>query len=156
MKHTRSLVLVGVIFVSLIVISLLTAFLTSRIVQKRQVEPSTTVPVTLSPTQKEATIYLDLPSSFPRDFPLPGSAKVTVGRESADDWVGVFLTVESVEGVRDFYLTELPKTGWQITNQSQGGGLSIIYTNKDTREAIVAIGKGEGGITVSVTILKGS
>ena len=156
MKHTRSLILVVAILVSLIIIALLTAFLTERIGQKQKSESSTKNSVTISPTQKEAGIYLDLPASFPRDFPLPQSAKVTVGKESSDDWVGVFLTTGSADTTRDFYLTELPKTGWQITNQSQGGGLAIIYTRKDKREAIVAVGKGEGGVTVSVTILKGS
>lgn len=136
------------------VFSILLARTVSEQVAQRQLQPSSDV-ATSTPTPKERSVYLDLPESFPRDFPLLLRSKITVSNESKDDWTGVFLTVASVEEARDFYRDELAKAGWSITDQSQGGGLSIIYAQKDVREAIVAIGRGEGGTTVSVTILKG-
>lgn len=157
MKHTKALVLVAAILIFLIIISVLVTFMTQNILRKRQ-GGALSLPAlsTISPTPAEKSVYFDLPNDFPRDFPLPTAVKVTVGNESETDWTGVFLTQEPIENISSFYLRELPNTGWKITNESSGGGLFIIYTEKEKREAIVAIGRGDEGITVSVTILKGS
>ena len=142
-----------ILFVITIALVLLTRGLSQR-TTKQQANNKAAQNVT--PKLKEPAIYLDLPKSFPRDMVLPPRAKVTVSDESENDWTATFLTPTPLEGTSDFYIKELPKAGWVITNQSQGGGLTILYAKKEQYETIIAIGKGDLGITVSMTILKGS
>lgn len=151
--HSRKLVVAGIILVFLVMIAFVASFLTQRISQNmiRQAPIITGEP---TPTPKEHAIYLNLPKSFPRDFPLPQDAKVSAAKEDATQWTAVLTTVAQIDQVSRFFTTELPHSGWAITNESRAAGLTIIYSRKGKQEALVAIGKGDGGITVSITILK--
>jgi len=64
------------------------------------------------------------------------------------------LTPLTPDEVHDFYTTSLVQNGWQITSQSQGGGLVIMTIQKDNREAIITIGKSDVGTTISLTLPK--
>lgn len=131
------------------------SILTGRLAKKIEKNTVATVSQNVTPTPKERSIYLDLPKDFPRDIPLPASARVTAKEEDDDSWKAAFLVAGESAFVRDFYLSSLPKAGWKITGQSQAAGLTIMNLNKDGREAIVAIGSTDGGTNVSLTILKG-
>lgn len=143
--------LVGAAVAVLILITLVAFFIT-RLLSEQVARNENTRLSEVTPTP-EPPIYHDLPRTFPRDIILPSGGNVTGANESENDWTATFITPLSTDEANAFYLGELPKSGWIITNQTQGGGLTILYVKK-TREAVVVIGKSELGTTVSITILK--
>lgn len=149
------LVTTGVFLVFLVGIAVATSILTkqaSEKLAKQKAAQSTSQTPTSAP--QEYSIYLSLPKTFPKDMPLMRSFIVTATNEDKHQWSASFFTTLGVSELTDFYNKELPNAGWKITNRSQGGGITVIYAAKDTRDAVVAIGKGEGGMAVSLTIVK--
>ncbi len=139
------------LFVTAVVISFMTRSL-SEDVQERTAR----APANVTPSPPEQSIYLDLPKSFPRDMPLITKAKVTTSSETESDWTATFLTTESLTTALEFYEREIVKNGWHIEYKSEASGLTIFYVNKGQRDGIISIGRGDLGITVSITILKQS
>lgn len=153
-KPSRTLTIAGIILIFIAVVALISSITTANISRKIADEKVAPIQSGLTPTPKPRSIYLDLPESFPKDMPLISRSRVSWARESSDDWSAVLLTVTPVEETTNFYVKELPANGWHITNRSAAAGLTILYVGKSTREAIIAIGRGDQGITVSITILK--
>jgi len=143
------------VLVLVVVTSLVASMLTRGLAKKIDKTNVANTSQNVTPAPKERSIYLDLPKDFPRDIPLPASAKVTVKEEDGDSWKAAFLVAGEASSVRNFYLSSLPALNWKIIGQSQAAGLTIFNLNKDGREAIIAIGNTDGGTSVSLTILKG-
>lgn len=145
----------GILLIFLVGIAVATSILTKqvsdRLAKQKAVQNTSQIPTSVP---QESSIYLNLPKTFPKDMPLMRSFIVTATSEDANQWSASFFTTQGVSELTDYYNKELPNAGWKITNRSQGGGITVIYANKDTRDAVVAIGKGEGGMAVSLTILK--
>lgn len=95
-----------------------------------------------------------LPQDFPTDMPVIPQSKVTVASDEDNQVNVVLLTAMGVDDVYQFYLDELPKKGWEISNESKAAGLTILYADKSLRRAIITIGKSDLGITVSLTLSK--
>lgn len=154
-EPSRTLIVAGVILIFIIIVALISSIATvsisRKVAREKAAQQGTILP---TPKPLARSIYLDLPASFPRDIPLITRSQVTSARESKDDWSAVLLTSTPLKETTEFYLKELPATDWEITNQSTAAGLSILYVRKNAREAIIAIGRGDQGITVSITILK--
>ena len=135
--------------------SLVVLFITRSAVQK---EKTKKIPVKEEQSESllggERSIYLDLPANFPKDVPLMKKVKVTAAEESDTSFTAVFSTESSPSDVRGFYEGEFEKTGFTITNQSQGAGISIYYVSKGPREAVITIGRGESSTTISITVVK--
>lgn len=156
-KPSRILVVAGIMLALLIIVAFLASLLTQRITQRfSNKTPIGKESITLAPKPNERAIYLDLPASFPKDMPLPQDVKVTFASDDSTGLKATLVTTTPLEEMGDFYATEFPRSGWTITSQSQAAGLTIIYAKKKKQETIVVIGKGDGGITISVTILKSS
>lgn len=149
---TIGLIVLILLIVASIIASVLTGNLSKKIQEKSSVSQNQP---NLLPTLKERSIYLDLPQNFPRDIPLPQTARVTAKEEDNDSWKATFLVADNAALVRDFYLKSLASSSWKITGQSQAAGLTIINLSRDGRSAIAAIGSTDGGTSVSLTILKG-
>lgn len=147
------LVISAIMLVFLIIVVILVTVIT-RNITKQAATRSAPVSSQPTPVQLEKSIYLDLPGNFPKDLPLPKQVKVTVSGEDEVTRNAVLSTAANLDDIVSFYLKELPGTGWEITNQTQAGGLTIIYTAKENREVIIAIGKGEEGVAISITVLK--
>lgn len=149
---SRTLIVGVIILIFLVVIAFVASVLTQRISQNMPRQASTTI--TPVPTQIERSVYLDLPASFPRDMPLPQGVKVTLATDDSTGLKATLVTPSPLEEVADFYATQFPRSGWTITSQSQAAGLTLIYAKKKNLEAIVLIGRGDQGVTVSITIPK--
>lgn len=143
--------LLGSIIIGTVIAFLLTSQAAPKEPTLRESQQKTEIP---TPAFGERSVYLDLPQHFPKDLPLVKRGRVTAAEESESAFTAVFLTTASPSDVREFYLAELPKAGFAITNQSQGGGLTIFYSKKGEQEVVVSIGRSEEGTTVSLTILK--
>lgn len=151
--ESRVVIVGGVVVLSLVFMIVMTLILLSNISNNVKKNREST-PMVMPTATSEQSVYFGLPETFPKDMPLPPRSRVTAVQESKDDQSAVFLTAVTIEAVEEFYNNQLSEKGWEITNQSQGGGITIFYVTKDGKEAIVAVGKGEAGVTVSITILK--
>ena len=103
----------------------------------------------------------DLPYSFSQfsDIPIPEKATMNLdktaifGREN--DWVGkiTFSAPYSVGGVFDFYMSEMPKFGWEEITSVRGAN-SVLTYNRDTRVALIQLtpARFNGGTEVVLTM----
>lgn len=138
------LVFVGVFLAIFIGMMLFTISMTQNLSKKVKEEN-----LSLSPTPVSSSLYNDLPAQFPKDVPLISKAKVTGGKAENGQVSGVLTTSLTTDEVHDFYTSQLPTSGWHVTNESQAAGLVIIYFAKDKREGVVAIGRSDLGTSVS-------
>lgn len=156
-EKQSSATLIGVFLLFLVVVaSIIAAVVTSNLAQKTAEKASLKEGIVpkVSPASQGESTYQGLPPSFPSDIPIIKKAKITAASESEVAWTVVFSTAMPISQIQGFYEGDLPNAGWNITEQSQAGGLSIIEAAKEGRKAIIAIGKGEVGPTVSITVLK--
>lgn len=155
-NHSPRVLLISAILVAFLLIIVISVAIFTRNISKG-IDNGKNGPDTnnvLAPTQSVRSIYLDLPQTFPRDLPLPKLAKVTVASADEQTWNAVLSTNAALDETVSFYRKELPNTGWEITSQPQAAGITIFYAEKQGKEAIIAVGKGDHGNTVSITILK--
>jgi len=62
-----------------------------------------------------------VPASYPRDVPLPQSAKPVAARDRGDDLVVLFQGTGKAEPLRAAYEAALPKKGWTISGADREG-----------------------------------
>ena len=147
---TLAAVLLGFTIIVAFISSVLTATISQNVVKQKTIKENQAIP---TPT-RQRSIYLELPADFPKDIPLITGAIVMSAREGKDDWSCVLLTSLSIEEAITFYQKELASNGWKITSRSSAAGLTIFYAAKSAQNAIIAVGRGDGGVTISITILK--
>ncbi len=97
----------------------------------------------------------ELPEHWPEDFPTFPKAKITntvEGAGAANMIMVVFETGKAVQDVKDFYKEELPKSGWEITNEVEAGEAFILAAAKDARAASVSISKNTAPDTTIISI----
>lgn len=87
----------------------------------------------------------ELPSNFPKDFPIYDNAKVSGSLSTSNnDDNGSYVTFEtsdSASKVTSFYKTELPAQGWSVESESTFGELTTLSTKKGTQEAVITISR---------------
>jgi hypothetical protein len=103
---------------------------------------------------------LDVPDSYPDDFPLykgevTGSSSLTTGDGSM---VTVAVgTDDSLETIRAFFEEEFGNEGWNVvfTNEMTEGGVTTVNyaVEKSGRNATVAISSEDGQTTVTHTVV---
>lgn len=137
----------------LLIATFFTMLSTRNIARKIAETPSSESSSAAIPAPSANPLRLDLPATLPKNIPLPPHAKVTLAKEDKGQWTAIFLTVASLDEVVHFYKKELASNGWTITDQSAAGGLFIIHASSD-HDVLVAIGRSENGVTVSLTVSK--
>lgn len=105
-------------------------------------------------TSSQPLQFASLPKSFPSDFPLLAQSKITAVKDTQDEVSAVFLTSQPIDATQQYFEKAFAQSSWKITDESQAAGLTIFYLKKNTADAILTIGKGEQGTTISVTIPK--
>ncbi len=86
----------------------------------------------------------ELPEHWPDDIPVFPNAKITSSVEGAGvaNMIMVVLeTNKAVSEAKDFYKAELPKQGWEITNEVEAGETFILTASKDARAVSVTVSK---------------
>lgn len=95
---------------------------------------------------------VELPEHWPADVPVFPKAKVTSsieGAGAANMIMAVFETGKAIADAKDFYKAELPKQGWEITNEVEADKLFILAASKDARAVSITVSKdAESGQTV--------
>lgn len=102
--------------------------------------------ITVDGPDGQVSVGQGLPADFPADFPLPPGAEAQGGAAGAGrDVVAAFQADGSVQEVADFFASELPAAGYEITQTAGDGATGQVYSvsgNGWTGE--VAVGQGVG------------
>jgi len=94
-----------------------------------------------------------LPETFPKDIPIPSSAKlIGVNISAAQKTASVtFDSSEDVSAIVSFYATTLTKDGWKESESLSANGVEIrAYEKANVKISFTAGPKDEGGATATV------
>lgn len=92
-------------------------------------------------------------SEVPKDVPIfQNSSELSVLKDDTNLTI-TYIVKSSVEDVKSFYLSELPKNGWQKGRESDlfGMGYTVIFT-KSQQELSIVLYEYEGEISVIMNI----
>lgn len=99
----------------------------------------------------------DLPEDFPDDFPMPDGAKVQFsgsgGSAEGSGMVVSFVVDDSVDDVFEFFLEELPKAGYTVTQKMESEdppSANIIF--EGAANGLIIIAEESGKTSVAVTL----
>ncbi len=99
-----------------------------------------------------------LPDNFPSDVPVyPGSQVESSLKATGNDQVSESVTVslstsDSYEKVVNFYKSQLPTNGWNVTATYEAGDSFTTTGEKGNRSLYVTVGGQEGKITIVLSI----
>jgi hypothetical protein len=82
------------------------------------------------------------------DVPLyPGAeCRMQVGR-SSPSFIGFYLTRDSIEAVRTYYIRELGRRGWRRMVPKQPGALEVFAKEKESRSVLVNLRRQDDSLT---------
>ena len=98
----------------------------------------------------------NLPKDFPEDIPVPPDAESTRWIQAPGvGTVAGFMADAPAEATYDYYVKELPGSGWKVTEQKQEAGQRLLVADKGDRRlriSIAQVGKRtEIGLAISST-----
>jgi hypothetical protein len=101
--------------------------------------------------EPEEEMKLELPKSFPADFPLyPGAVLEQVGKESGTFSLG-YKTEDPYDKVEKFFREEPVKNGWKVTPSTSIGGLLLTIT-KGKNELRVTLGRAPTATHIGIAL----
>jgi major membrane immunogen (membrane-anchored lipoprotein) len=91
---------------------------------------------------------IDIPKDFPKDVHVPKNIKISQKIKSNDNYMLIFSTKESVDGLRKIYQDKMKAEGWTEEMSMTQAGMTMLQFRKDEREASIAL-QTQGGETVA-------
>lgn len=102
----------------------------------------------------------EIPSSFPKDFPVYPGAKVTSSLSGANAgknngyWL-TFETDDAANTVAEFYKTTFAKNGWTVESTFTADGTTTQAVKKNDWKGSLSLAKGDSGEKTQIIVILG-